>query len=642
MLALIAGLMALDVPDLSNPLVRELYDSFLEGGHTESEWNELSMRPSLPAWALTWITVDDEGHGKKLSTAVNVHMDPYTFLEVEVTDDGGRVTGRAVLCVQEAKTTNSQFSARVYFVASNDPQFEDWAKLHFDDLKDFEVHFCKKSSGACTVKPRSKNLGWFHVSVFKFLAPMACMNIEYAREGAIQLFSSHLQFYMDQKLAGAVEEKGKKASPQREVVPSPRRHGDDSDEEDKRRRAEEKRMPLDKGTGGYPGRRGRERTPPGRGEGNRRGEGDAGDTRGVAAAKAREAALAASRALNRREPEMVDPPRVDLRARLESAKLRSRYDPPEDRREGGRSFLDDISAIGEDDPMVRGSENGERKRKRSSSGGRNRRRKDDDDGKKRDKDNKRKRSPSDRKDPPRGSKVVALTKEEIKEKKQKKKGKGGPSSDPSSSSSGGGRKDKKKKGRKGSSSGDEKGKKKRRKEKKKKKSSSSRSSRSLDSQEDLYGKETAKYESLVEKARRHPGRLLRSGLEQMNKFLAARSGAEGSASMSWRDQRVGAYLHQVLFNQHPQHVIGVRNSRELVTLAEAIDLLMEERLASLGDLLMQRMKAVEASLTEGWGVANFQEPPPRSTLTTDQETAFAARHAIQQRRLQDTTRKKSN
>ena len=160
----------------------------------------------------------------------------------------------------------------------------------------------------------------------------------------------------------------------------------------------------------------------------------------------------------------------------------------------------------------------------------------------------------------------------------------------------------------------------------------------------MYGKETAKYESLVEKARRHPGRLLRSGLEQMNKFLAARSGAEGSASVSWRDQRVGAYLHQVLFNQHPQHVIGVRNTRELVTLAEAIDLLMEERLASLGDLLMQRMKAVEASLTEGWGVANFQEliPPPRSTLTTDQERAFAARHAIQQRRLQDTTRKKSN
>lgn len=101
-------------------------------------------------------------------------------------------------------------------------------------------------------------------------------------------------------------------------------------------------------------------------------------------------------------------------------------------------------------------------------------------------------------------------------------------------------------------------------------------------------------------------------------------------------------MNQVLFNQHPPASIGMRNARELVTLAEALDLLMEENFAGLGDLLMQRMKAVEASLSEGWGVANYQEliPPPKATLTTDQERAFATRHALQQKKLQETAARK--
>ena len=199
-------------------------------------------------------------------------------------------------------------------------------------------------------------------------------------------------------------------------------------------------------------------------------------------------------------------------------------------------------------------------------------------------------------------------------KKGSKKDKGNPSSDPDSSSPGGGKKGKKKRKRSDSKKKQEK-KKKRKKEKKKKKKKKkdkkSSSSSTADSQEDLYGKETAKYESLVEKSRRNPGRLLRSGLEQMSKYLAARTGGEGGPTVSWRDQRVGAYLNQVLFNQHPPSVIGVRNTRELVTLAEAIDFLMEEQLPSLGDLLMQRLKAVEASGTEGWSVASYQELPER-------------------------------
>ena len=208
-----------------------------------------------------------------------------------------------------------------------------------------------------------------------------------------------------------------------------------------------------------------------------------------------------------------------------------------------------------------------------------------------------------------------------------------PSDDPSSSGGGrGGRKPKKK-------DDEKKKKKKRRKEKKKRRKdsrSSSSSSSGASSEVDLYGKEAQKYEPLVEKSRRHPGKLLRSGLEQMSRFLAQRVG-EDAVAESWRDQKVSAYLSQVLFTQHPPASIGMRNARELTTLSMALDLLMEQRFAELGDLLMQRMKAVEVSLTEGWSVANHQEliPGPKASLTTDQERSFAARRAVQRRRLEE-------
>ena len=54
-----------------------------------------------------------------------------------------------------------------------------------------------------------------------------------------------------------------------------------------------------------------------------------------------------------------------------------------------------------------------------------------------------------------------------------------------------------------------------------------------------------------------------------------------------REQKVTAYLSQVLFTQYPPQAMGVRNSRELLTLAEAIDQLMAENFASVGDILMQ-------------------------------------------------------
>lgn len=87
----------------------------------------------------------------------------------------------------------------------------------------------------------------------------------------------------------------------------------------------------------------------------------------------------------------------------------------------------------------------------------------------------------------------------------------------------------------------------------------------------------------------------------------------------------------------------MRNVRELITLGECIDLLMSNELPRLGDVLMQRLKAVEASLSEGWAVASQQEliPGPRATLTAPAEKSFAAKQALlQHQKLEELLRKR--
>lgn len=93
------------------------------------------------------------------------------------------------------------------------------------------------------------------------------------------------------------------------------------------------------------------------------------------------------------------------------------------------------------------------------------------------------------------------------------------------------------------------------------------------------------------------GRLLKSGLEEMSKYLARRLG-EGSCDVgsSWRQQRVGAYVSQVLMVQHPAEKMGPRNAREIQTLSLAIDALMDGQYALCGDYLMQRLKAIASQM----------------------------------------------
>ena len=638
-----------------DPLVAELQEAFLAAGHKRIEWDRLLSSPQLPAWAQTWIHFDDPDQGEKLNRLWQGLVSPGDLLEIEVRDDGGQATGRAMVSVQELRLTSGQHVGKVKFVCSTDPMFEDWCKLHLDDLCDFEFHFCKKGPGKCAVKPRSKQMGFMHVSTFRVMTVAGALNHEYSANPVVSHFSSTLQKYMSERSPPGEGENKEIEAFDNERGNTPENIFDEGPGEEPRDKRGSMRRSVTPIRAREP-RLGTKRQPAPAEEERPHKSGrprDVEEGRAQETKKAKEAAIEASRALGHVGPQMVPAQKVSL---LEGPGAARSYGLKRDEGRGepasshlrNKNWLDEISVIGSDDPYG-GGLGGDP----PGGGGRDREPPRDgrDGGQDEKKRKKRKRgssSGSDKKAPVRGEGVIAPDKEK---KKRKKKDRGDPSSDPESSGSKKGRKDpdKKRKERRNkqqSDSDDEKQReprKRRRHRRKHRRRSSSEHSSTVSSQADLYGRETSKYESLMEKARRHPGRLLRSGLEQMAKFMSARAGSEGEPSCVWPEQKVGAYLNQVLFNQHPPSSIGMRNARELVTLAEAIDMLMEERLASLGDLLMQRLKAVEASLSDGWAVANYQEliPPPRATLTTDQERAFASRHALQQRKLQESLKKKA-
>ena len=138
-------------------------------------------------------------------------------------------------------------------------------------------------------------------------------------------------------------------------------------------------------------------------------------------------------------------------------------------------------------------------------------------------------------------------------------------------------------------------------------------------------------------SKRDPGCLLRSALREMNKYLAARGEANLEENMQGR---ILSYLHQILLPQFPKS--GLRAQRELVTLATAMDLLLEGELGRCGDLLVQRFKAIEAALAaEGnWSVARHYEIiPSAATLSTTAEMTQAAKAELRAQKLKQQINK---
>jgi hypothetical protein len=90
--------------------------------------------------------------------------------------------------------------------------------------------------------------------------------------------------------------------------------------------------------------------------------------------------------------------------------------------------------------------------------------------------------------------------------------------------------------------------------------------------------------------------------------------------------------------------VGQRDSRELRTIAEALDALAMGKLPSVGDLLMQRFKAVEQKVIDGdWGTASHLEllPDRLIGLTPMSEQSAAVKSQLLHLKLEEAKRRHS-
>lgn len=312
----------------------------------------------------------DPQHPKRIQDCFDQFLPPYSLIEIEVRNDDDDPTGKALLGIVERKVAGGHFSAAVNMLASTDAGFLDWGNLHFVDLKDFEIHFCKKASGKCSSKPRSKAVGWYHVSAFRIVTMEMACNTGWMADAAISNFSDQLQDYMaaGKGSGGNLPEARDSGPPRRgdavEELDLGEAPGERSDDEERRARTERKRESLHPVFAGAAGRAARDREAK---EKQKEEQGLAERRRQDAARLARESAADANRALTHRGPQLVDAPR---------ARLVAREVDPRDAGGGqgyggrpGRSFLDDIGTIGSDDPYGSGGDHGRRGQDRGHPSG---------------------------------------------------------------------------------------------------------------------------------------------------------------------------------------------------------------------------------------------------------------------------------
>eukprot|EP00438_Fugacium_kawagutii_P032553 Skav201089 [mRNA] locus=scaffold2562:74784:76346:+ [translate_table: standard] len=166
-------------------------------------------------------------------------------------------------------------------------------------------------------------------------------------------------------------------------------------------------------------------------------------------------------------------------------------------------------------------------------------------------------------------------------------------------------------------------------EKKDKKRSKKKKKKKKEKKDDLSGSEedgttTSSSEELfrmaalprgMEKLRsihqRYPGRIASRSLQRLQELLLNAQG-RGTAHLEEEAQQLPAvavgYLTQVFFNQYPTHVVGLRTTREMRTIAHCIDAVARNDPLRALDIMVQRLKALELSHVQGgWSQANQLE-----------------------------------
>ena len=102
------------------------------------------------------------------------------------------------------------------------------------------------------------------------------------------------------------------------------------------------------------------------------------------------------------------------------------------------------------------------------------------------------------------------------------------------------------------------------------------------------------------------------------------------------------YINSVWHGHYPPSEMGQRTALELRMLGVCLDCLVRGELSQIGDILMQRLKAIEQSTKDGhWHVAQFLEVRSAGEvgLATQTEVRGAVKRQLVETRLRNSTSK---
>eukprot|EP00971_Amphidinium_carterae_P202334 4014630-Amphidinium_carterae.1 len=128
-------------------------------------------------------------------------------------------------------------------------------------------------------------------------------------------------------------------------------------------------------------------------------------------------------------------------------------------------------------------------------------------------------------------------------------------------------------------------------------------------------------------AQQHPGVLTNSAVIKMSEFLGTSVGASSSIERMriLPDPVVNTYLLTAFLQRYSEQMVGMRTVREMKTLAVCMDFLLTGHVLQALDVLTQRFKALELSVTQTWAHARHVEllPPQDVSVLSQAEVRLA-------------------
>ena len=149
------------------------------------------------------------------------------------------------------------------------------------------------------------------------------------------------------------------------------------------------------------------------------------------------------------------------------------------------------------------------------------------------------------------------------------------------------------------------------------------------------GSSLSSAEPLSVLSKRQPGKLFEKGLKQVREQLAALQGGTADDAAGGTQGRALSFYHSVIVLQRFP-AIGGHTRREMETLCEIVDSLAAGDLERVGDVALQRYKALELSVSDGcWDIAQNIEvlDAHQSCLASEEERFRGSRRQLQSLRV---------